>query len=283
MEISNKKILVLGGDLRLVYLANQLSISNQVYAYGLEHIQLADSIIKELDLSSEFDIVIGPIPLTRDNIYLNCPTISVKISLEEIKKLNETLFIGCKIPNEIKNHLESKKVSVVDILERDDFAIANALPTAEGAIQIAMENTPFILTGATCLVLGFGRCGKILAEKLKGLGAEVAVEARKVKDIEYILAYGYKALALDELTENISKFDIVFNTIPYPILNRERLECVRRDSLIIDLASKPGGTDFDAAKQQDIKAILALGLPGKCAPKTASEIIYRCIQNILDD
>ncbi|WP_170311570.1 dipicolinate synthase subunit DpsA [Vallitalea okinawensis] len=278
-----KKILVLGGDLRVVYLANHLSLNNQVFTYGLEHDELTDAVAKVSDLSGAFDMVIGPIPLSRDNIYLNCPTIKEKIKLEEIKKLCDTLLIGCKIPENLRNHLVSENVSVIDILDRDDFAIANALPTAEGAIQIAMENTPFILTGTPCLVLGFGRCGKILAEKLKGLGAKVTVEARKVKDIEFILAYGYNALPLHELTENISKYAIIFNTIPHAILNEERLAYVKKDCLIIDLASKPGGTDFDAATQRGIKAILALGLPGKCAPKTASEIIYRCILNILDD
>ena len=76
------------------------------------------------------------------------------------------------------------------------------------------------------------------------------MEARKYADLAMIEGHGYEPLPLDNLKYHIHEFDIIFNTIPSLILNDEILTKVKKDALIIDLASKPGGIDFDAAKQE---------------------------------
>jgi dipicolinate synthase subunit A len=163
------------------------------------------------------------------------------------------------------------------------MAILNAIPTAEGAIQIAMEELPITLHNSNVLILGYGRIGKILAKMLHGIGANVYVEARKYADIAWIKSYCYKPVMLNEISQIIGDMNLVVNTIPSLILNCELLNKLNKDCLVIDLASKPGGVDFDKAKEFGIKAIWALSLPGKVAPVTAAEFIKNTVYNIIEE
>ena len=137
---------------------------------------------------------------------------------------------------------------IFDYGARDDFAILNALPTAEGAIECAMREYEGTISGSKCLVTGFGRIGKILAHKLVLLGANVTVSARKPSDLAYVKALGYNALNTENL-RTVKRFDIAFNTIPRLIFDRELLMNTDTNTLIIDLASLPGGVDFDTAEK----------------------------------
>lgn len=133
------------------------------------------------------------------------------------------------------------------------------------------------------MVLGFGRCGKVLAHMLKGLGADLSVEARSLSDLAYIKSYGYTPVALEELPSCINQYDFIFNTIPVMILDQDKLKNVKQSCLIIELASKPGGVDLKAAGKLGIQAIDAQSLPGKVAPKTAAKIIFDTILNVYKD
>ncbi len=159
----------------------------------------------------------------------------------------------------------------------------NAIPTAEGAIQIAMEEMPITLHNSNALVLGYGRIGKTLAKMLQGIGANVYVEARKYADVAWIRSYGYKAVSLSELTQTVKDMNVIFNTIPFVVLDNDILKMLNPECLIIDLASKPGGVDFDKAKEIGLKAIWALSLPGKVAPVTAAEFIKDTVFNIIEE
>ena len=151
----------------------------------------------------------------------------------------------------------------IDYLNREELSILNAIPTSEGAIQIMMEELPITLHDSNCLVLGFGRIAKVLSHMLTGLGAHVACCARKHSDLAWIRTLGYRPMHISELSENVRNFDVILNTIPAQILTREVLDKTKTDVLVIDLASKPGGVDFEAAKELNIKTIWALSLPGE--------------------
>ena len=167
--------------------------------------------------------------------------------------------------------------------EKINSHIPNAVPTAEGAIEIAIAETPFTIHGSKSLVLGYGKIGKILSKDLYALGAQTYVEARKYADLAMIEGHGYEPLPLDNLKDHIHEFEIIFNTIPSLILDDEILAKVKKDALIIDLASKPGGIDFDAAKSYGLKVIWALSLPGKIAPVSSGAIIKDTIMNIIKE
>ena len=57
---------------------------------------------------------------------------------------------------------------------------------------------------------------------------------------------------------------------------------MQSDALILDLASKPGGVDWDAAQALGRRVVWALSLPGKTAPFTAGEIIAKTILHMLE-
>ena len=176
-----------------------------------------------------------------------------------------------------------KNITVFDIVKREELAVLNAISTAEGAIQIAINETPRNVHGNNVLVLGFGRIGKVLSKMLDGIGAKVACEARKTTDLAWIKAYGYEPINLIELKEHLHKFDIIINTIPYIVLTKEMLQEVKEDALIIDLASNPGGVDRNAIKELGIKFNWALSLPGKVAPITSAEFMKETVLNMFKE
>ncbi|MCL2035084.1 MAG: dipicolinate synthase [Oscillospiraceae bacterium] len=161
--------------------------------------------------------------------------------------------------------------------------IANATPTAEGAIEIALHELPVTIFGSSCIIIGYGRIAKVLARLLIAFGAKVRVAARSHSDLAWAKINGCEAVSINELSHYLCDVDCLFNTVPVTILGEEKLSILPRRCLVIDLASKPGGVDFEIAKTLGIKTIWALSLPGKVAPYTAGEIILSTIMNILTE
>ena len=287
--MSTRKYTIIGGDLRNVKLANLITDDgNNANIYGFKNAGFELEINENEDLQAaidDSDIIIGPVPCSNDNETLNAPFHPEKIYINEVFKImkKNQLFIAGRISDKITHLAQAYNVYTIDILEREEMAILNAIPTAEGAIQIAMEELPITLHNSKALILGFGRIGKILAKMLYGLGVKVFVEARKYSDIAWIKSYSYKPVHINELGDYLSKMDVVFNTIPHKILDVNLLEKISRECLVIDLASKPGGVDFDKAKALGIKAIWALSLPGKVAPFTAAKFIKETVYNIIEE
>lgn len=284
-----RKYTIIGGDLRSIKLANQMvEDGNEVNIYGFQNagfdlgMKESDNIDTAIDDS---DVVIGPLPCSNDNETLNAPFHPQKIYINEIfKKMSKNqLFIAGRISEKVIHLAEVYNVYIADLLEREEMAVLNAIPTAEGAIQIAMEETSITLHGANVIVLGFGRIGKILSKMLLGLGANVYVEARKYSDIAWIKSYGYHPVYISELGLYLQDIDIIFNTIPSVVLDIEILKKIHRECLIIDLASKPGGVDFEKAGELGLKTIWALSLPGKVAPVTAAKFIKETVYNIIEE
>ncbi len=286
-----KAISVVGGDLRIIKVVEMLLRDGyKVYTYGMElSEELMD--IQELEMCPTIDeavknakIVLGPIPLTSDRKNLSMPFSNIKLPIEEFAKkvANKTLIAG-HYPETMKMDLKENNINFIDIAKREEFVVLNAIATAEGTIQIAMEETQRTIHGSKILVMGFGRIGKVLAKMLSGLGAEVYCEARRDDDLAWIKVYGYKPIHLMNLDSYLDKFDIIINTIPFQVLDDEKLDLVRKDVVIIDLASNPGGVDIKAAKNRGIKLIWALSISGKVAPLTSAEYIVETLYHVLKE
>lgn len=181
----------------------------------------------------------------------------------------------------LRELVESTGHNLVELMKLDEVAILNSIPSAEGAIQMAMENMPITIHGCGAVVLGFGRTGQTLAQLLLAMHARTTVVARDPAQLARAMAAGLKAVHFNELMNCLNDVDVVFNTVPAPVLSRNVLVKLPTTTLIIDLASAPGGTDFTSAKELGIRAILAPGLPGKVAPKTAGRILARVVPRIL--
>lgn len=158
---------------------------------------------------------------------------------------------------------------------------ANAPPTAEGAIQLALENLPITLHASRVLVIGYGRIGKILADRLRGLGAFVSVAARRYEQLAWAEVDGHAAQRLGDIAGWLCGYDLVLNTVPARVLTAELLADLKSGCLVIDVASKPGGVDLEAARRLGVPVIWALSLPGKVAPVTAGRAIQQTVYHIL--
>ncbi len=281
------KYIIIGGDLRNVILANLLSEEGaDVKTYALENTDMEKKAFECKNLNdavSDADIIIGPLPCSCDDESLNTPFHHNKIYINDLYGImdKKQIFIAGHISERVRQKSEFYNITLIDYLEREEMSVLNALPTAEGAIQIAMEEMPITLHDSKALVLGFGRIGKVLSKMLSGIGARVYVEARKYHDLAWISGYGYTPVHLNSLSNVVGDMDIIFNTIPHLILDDKKLSRIGTNTLIIDLASKPGGIDLEAAKMYSLKTIWALSLPGKVAPLTAARYIRKTIKNTL--
>lgn len=279
---------VIGGDLRQITVAHELKKEGyHIFLYGFDKDINLPELEKEEDVDYALgsDIIILPVPVTFDGIHINSPYSENPLLIEEFLDgiTPSAIVFGGQIKPNFAKALEEKGIKFFDYLSREELAIRNAIPTAEGAIKIAIEETPITINGSKCLVLGYGRIGKILAKMLAGLGADVTVEARKYADLAMIDFHGYGALSISDLKNKIKDYDIIFNTVPALLIDYDALSTMKKDSLIIDLSSRPGGVDFNIAKELGIKAIWALGLPGKIAPVTSGAIIKDTIMNIIKE
>ncbi|MPM35965.1 Dipicolinate synthase subunit A [bioreactor metagenome] len=286
--VNIKKIAVVGGDLRQIKLAESLLQDGfDVSVYGFDRFEDDHMIptIDDLNMIKEAESVILPLPVTNDDVHLNMPMSCLELPLKEVLSLvnAKSIVFGGMISRETIDMANYCDISLIDYYNREELIILNALPTAEGAIQIAMEELPITLWGSRVLVLGFGRVGKILANRLYALGCSVYVAARKASDKAWIKAFGYTPVSFDQLDEFLHEFTILFNTVPARVLSKNRLALLKKDCLIIDLASKPGGVDMEAAVEAGVKTIWALSLPGKVAPITSGEIIKETIINIFKE
>ncbi len=231
-------------------------------------------------------VLLLPIPYRDKEGNINIRYSDMRVSLthisESIGNFKPWIVLG-RSDKEFEELALKKGLKYIDITKEESFAILNAIPTAEGAIKRAMEMTNITIHGSRALVLGYGRIGRCLSRMLKGIGADVTVEARKDEDLAWITENGYKAIHLRDLEKVLQCQDIIFNTIPHLILDRDKLQKVNKDAVIIDISSYPGGIDFDAASELGIKASLDLGLPGLVAPKTAAQIIYKVTMDCLKE
>ncbi|MBR5154983.1 MAG: dipicolinate synthase subunit DpsA [Clostridia bacterium] len=286
------KVLFIGGDMRQIRAVNRIAecgIETAVFGFedteGKKLSECVNILYDIRDIYDSYDVIILPLPYTIDGETINISGLKYKINVKDfLSKLSQkSIIFAGKSDKMIMKIAEDYELKIIDYFDREELQILNAIPTAEGAIQIAMEETSFTIHSSKCLVIGNGRIGAILSKMLNGIGADVTVAARKQKDRAKVFSLGMKSISMVELYEKISEFDIIFNTAPNLILDSDMLMKSRRSVLIIDLASKPGGVDFETARKMGIKVIWALSLPGKVAPDTAGDIIGKTILNIIEE
>lgn len=285
------RYLVLGGDLRNVKLAGMLADDgNRVYSFGQDR---SDEILDDGRIEKctslktameKAQVIIGPVPFSSNEDFINAPFAHDKIMIDDLMKTNKgKIFISGSIKDDLKKKLDEKYMEVIDIMKRDDLAILNTIATAEGTIEVAIKNTDKILQGSRVLILGFGRVGKIVANKFSKMSAIVTCAARKVSDLAWIKAYGYNSLNINDMLYDLKEFDIIINTVPQTILRERELKHIDAEALIIDLASSPGGIDGKIAKSMGLNFIWALALPGRIAPSSSAKFIKDTVYTILEE
>lgn len=284
-------IAVIGGDARYLELIRQLqAIENiELVLVGYDKLEqgftgLNQKDFNELDVE-KIDIIILPITGADEEgkvetVFSDQDIYITKDWLHRLKE-NAVIFTGITTNHLTELMEQSNKTTLIPLLERDDVAIYNSIPTAEGAIMMAIENTDYTIHSSRVIVAGFGRVGNTVANKFAALGAKVSVATKNSTDLARITEMGLTPIALNNLPSYTSECDLLINTIPAKVINKDAIQNLPASAVIIDLASKPGGTDFDYAKQRGIEAILARSLPSIVAPKTAGKILADVIIQIL--
>ena len=283
----NLTFAVVGGDMRQIFLAKQLCLDgHDVFSFGIDRFSFKED-IKPISIAdfSKADIIILPMPVQREKGVLNAPLCNTSYKLDLIinsipsKKI---VFVG-GVTEDIKNQAKRNEILLYDYLGREELAVLNAIPTCEGALELAMRELLITLHGAKVLVIGNGRIGRMLSDDLSALHAKVTVSARPPKDFAWITSKGLSYLNTNDLIGKLSDFDLIINTVPALVLGVGELRSINESCLIIDLASNAGGVDFDYAEKIGIRAIHALSLPGKVAPISAATAIKNTIYTILQE
>ncbi|NLZ39435.1 MAG: dipicolinate synthase subunit DpsA [Firmicutes bacterium] len=272
--LHNLHIVVLGGDLREITIAAELAARGakvSLLGFDLYQGEIYSKIHKGLPEKAE--VVILPLPGIFPDHSIYAPYSAEKIDIFSIEYLLQPkikLFCG-KMPELTLQYLQKLGVKVLLTANLPEVAIYNAVPTAEGAVETAMREAKITIFGSSILITGFGRCAKYLARILKALGASITIAARKKEDLVEALTFGYQGINLAKIPAYAAEYDFIFNTVPSLVLTEQVLAQLKKDALIFDLASSPGGTDFAAAEKLGIRAQLLPGLPGKAAPVSAGK------------
>ncbi|MBO5323204.1 MAG: hypothetical protein J6A88_03780 [Oscillospiraceae bacterium] len=177
-------------------------------------------------------------------------------------------IIGGNLP---KEQLEDYRI--IDLLQDDRYLAENAAITADCAVSVARQKMNVVWRGCPVLILGWGRIGKCLAQLLRDMGADVTVAARKPSDIAILQGLSYGAEDIYKLHHGLLRYQVIFNTVPQPILCAGQTVHCRKDCLLIELASKPG------IEGQNI--LNAAGLPGKYAPKSSGRLIASSVIRLI--
>jgi dipicolinate synthase subunit A len=235
---------------------------------------------------SKMDAIILPVKGTNldgqvDTIFSNE---EVFLTEELLQKTPSHCIVYSGITNSYLDSITSKtNRSLVQLFNRDDVAILNSIPTVEGTIMMAIQHTDTTIHGSNIIVLGLGRVGMSVARTFQALGAKVKVAAKQSDLIARIIEMGLTPVHLVDLEGAVGNIDICINTIPHLVVTSSVIEKMPLHTLIIDLASKPGGTDFQYAEKRGVKALLAPSLPGIVAPKTAGNILADVLSQLIQE
>lgn len=220
---------------------------------------------------------------TADMLILPIP-VSKIVNQEELKEIlnknliNETKVLGGCFSKDMKELLNQRGIAYLDFMEDPLVTEENAVATAEGVIAELVSNSPYNIEGAKIIVTGYGCCGKAIARRLASLGARVTVLARR-RDVRIEAKRdGFYAADFAFGPEEAMGTVMLVNTVPAPVVTRLLIKELPRDAYILDIASKPGGTDFACATENGIRADLVLGIPGRYAPKASAYILARAIE-----
>ncbi len=291
-----KKICILGGDIR------QMTVADHFIDKGYDVSVLGIDRAKEdkkynysedlYDAVSKSDVCILPLPFSRDNASLNAPLYDgTPIMLSDIVEMldHKTAIYGGRLNKSFVDRCESKGIRVVDYFENESLCIKNALLTAEAALDIVMNELPITIDSSRTAVIGYGRIGKLLSGLLVRMNSRVTVAARRREDRAFAECMGSDTVAIDAEREFFgllplkNGYDVIFNTVPACLIDKRFINVLNEKTVIIDLASPPGGVDIRAAREKGIRVIWALSLPGKYAPYRAGRIIAESICESMED
>lgn len=271
--------LLAGGDDRQLYLAQMLiDAGHTVRCYALENALLPDG-ARHTD-KPDADCIILPLPVEGKPGLLNAPYSAKQHPITELLSAIApgSLVCGGKLSPLLCDEARSKSLRIYDYMTMPQFVVGNAAVTAEGAVSLLADNNLSTIFDTKILIVGFGRIGRLLAHKLRGLDAETYVMSKNSESRALAGCMGLHAVSPADRSV-FSAFDAVINTAPAQVI--PTLEGFRKSCLLLELASAPGGFDRSEVERRGLKCIHAAGLPGRYAPKSAARLVFDAVQQIL--
>jgi dipicolinate synthase subunit A len=269
---------VIGGDARYGFAAQALRNSGlPVKTWGVPF--LGDDSIHLQDALEGANLVLLPmVPFREEKLTIAGETLEAAFLPKLLGK--DPVFMAGSFPEALESWLQSQGVRCESLLEQETYVLRNAALTAEGAVYLAMETQMRSLQGASVLVIGWGRIGHFLAQKLRAFGADVTVAVRKPGQKTELSLLGYGTEDTGKYGRGLGDYDIIFNTVPRPVMTLGQGEKTRKDCVLIELASLPGG--FPPELRDIRKVVMGQGLPGKYAPETAGENLKDAVWNAIE-
>lgn len=267
---------IIGGDKRQAYVAEILAEKGyDVIVYALENDRTPTGCKQAENLShaiKQAKNIILPIPMMSKNNNIFNNTEYADLLLETVTENidgKHRFFGGC-LPVELVSFLDEKKITYFDFMEDEGLALFNSIATAEGVISEVIMRSPINLHNSECLIVGYGKCGKTLSDKLKAISAKTTVCDSNIQRKNLADTSGHKTDNIANLSKYIGEFDFIFNTAPSTVIDNKLLESMKPSVMIFDIASSPGGVDYKKAKELGIAANILTGIPGKYAPKSSA-------------
>lgn len=267
-------ILMVGGDRRQLELYAMLKErGHSVARQGFDQLDIKNDVV-----TSPPDYVFLPVPYRMPDGQIKAPFAIKPLYLEDIySRYPHSAYVlgGCDSESET---ILNDKVRCLDLLADEAFLVRNALLTAQGAVCAFEKESDTALCDLCCVVIGFGRIGKLLCRLLAAHGAQVIATARKPGDIEFIKAEGYKAANTRHVADVLKVADVVWNTVPVHVLDEQAMDALRSGTPVIELASSPYGMDMETAKKKGVCVRMEQGLPGRCFPVSAARAILHVFE-----
>jgi dipicolinate synthase subunit A len=289
-ELKGWTVAVLGGDVRMLEHMRLARLAGaNVQHYG--SIPKADEVAGQPQAASLAAAVKGariiscPIPGLGidDELYAKFTTEKLRLSTDVLEGAAPgAMLLTCYSTPRLDEWAKAASVKIIPYGEDDALSILHAVPTAEGAIKIAIENTDDTLLGMDVLCIGLGRVGVSVAQAFEGMKSRVSLAARNPVQLARAWAMNTVPIELRDLKSHISKFGLIVCSTSGRVLDKDLLALTRRDAVIIDLCSPPGSVDFDAAKALGRKVIWARGQASR-APRRAGADEWQVLMRIVRD
>jgi dipicolinate synthase subunit A len=278
-EQAPPKIAVLGGDKReLLVMGALLARGWRVAAYGRPAAVLPAGVEycaqAALALNGAAAAILPAPPLKDGGRLYNAEGLELALAAEVFACLpaGAPLLAGVISPW-LRQVGAAYELRLIETLELDEIALPFAIATAEGALAVALSAGEGVLAQQRALIIGYGRIGRALAPRLRGLEMEVLVANRGAQRLEQAAAEGFATVSWPSWPAAAPGCAFIFNTAPHMLLDAGVLPLLKQGTVIIDLAAAPGGADFALAHKLGIQAQLASGLPGKYAPRFAGAVM----------
>ncbi len=277
-----KNILIAGGDLRQIYCAKRLTENFNVFYTGIDKVYFdsVSDVMPVTAMTEKADYVVLPVLPPDESGEILTPLYSEKTHISDIlpvlaeKAVVFTGTDGGKVSGFFPSH------EVIAYMESEELALRNAIPTAEGAVMLGLENLPVTLNGTSVLIVGLGRIGTSLVQILKGFGADITAAVRNGRGAAKAEMLGIKSVCTKDIK---GEYRLVYNTVPNLIFTEKILAEFPEDTLFVELASRPFGIDMESAAKIGRQVIMASGLPGKTAPVTAGRAVGEVIVRTIDE